>query len=177
MEKNSSNSFVLNALATFECRLTRYATRLAAGDLDVARDAVQQTFLKLCQNDPHSLKDKLAPWLFTVCRNCVIDVQRRSSRQFHMESNHLDQLIGPDIDPAEISEQSDLMLLLQSLIDRLPASEREVIDLWSQNFSHQEIAEITDRNQGAVRVQLHRAVKRLKLDSAVAEYLSDSLKC
>ena len=39
--------WVLSALEEYECRLTRYAVRLV-GDEDVARDAVQHAFLKMC---------------------------------------------------------------------------------------------------------------------------------
>src|SRR4051794_796992 len=60
--------WVLAALEQFEGRLTRYAQRLTC-DLDKARDVVQYVFLKLCDQSPKQIENRLAQWLYTVCRN------------------------------------------------------------------------------------------------------------
>ena len=59
--------------------LTRYAAQLT-GNVDTARDVVQDTFLRLCQADPDRVQGHLAEWLFTVCRNRALDVLRKESR-------------------------------------------------------------------------------------------------
>ncbi len=56
--------------------LTRYAT-LITGDLEQARDVVQDTFVRLCAEKPSTVNAHLGQWLFTVCRNRALDVQRR----------------------------------------------------------------------------------------------------
>src|SRR5262245_6218003 len=69
---------VVAAVQAYESRLTRYALRLL-GDLDLARDAVQHTFVQLCDEPPRS-SPQLAAWLFTVCRNKAYDHLRRGQR-------------------------------------------------------------------------------------------------
>lgn len=70
-------------LEKHEGPLTRYAARIT-GDLDRARDAVQETFLRLCSEDPAEVDGHLAQWLYTVCRSralgacvCVREARRR----------------------------------------------------------------------------------------------------
>ena len=64
------------ALERFERPLTAYARRLT-GDLDAARDVVQDAFLKLCQRPFQPNDPRLGPWLFRVCRNRAIDHLRK----------------------------------------------------------------------------------------------------
>ena len=71
--------WIVSALARYEAPLLRYASRLL-GDVDRARDVVQDTFLKLCREDPTRLDGHLAQWLFTVCRNRALDIQRKEGR-------------------------------------------------------------------------------------------------
>src|SRR2546425_13261338 len=59
--------------------LTRYAV-LITGDLEQAREVVQDTFVRLCAEKPSRVNSHLAQWLFTVCRNRALDVQRKENR-------------------------------------------------------------------------------------------------
>src|SRR5437764_1308969 len=72
--------WVLAALDQYEGRLLRYAQRLL-GNLDEARDVVQFAFLRLCDESPYEMEGRLAPWLYTVCRNRCLDVLRASGRE------------------------------------------------------------------------------------------------
>ncbi len=69
------------AVRTHGEALLRYATRLlkpAEGDL--ARDVVQDVFVKLCQANRAEVEDHLVEWLFTVCRNRSFDILRKGAR-------------------------------------------------------------------------------------------------
>jgi len=60
-------NWIRSALERFEAPLTRYAFGIT-GDLERARDVVQDTFLRLCSESPERLDGRVAPWLFKVCR-------------------------------------------------------------------------------------------------------------
>jgi DNA-directed RNA polymerase specialized sigma24 family protein len=45
---------------------------------------------------------------------------------------------------------------------RLPVPQREVLALWSEGFSYREIAGITARTEGNIRVLVHRALAALR---------------
>jgi RNA polymerase sigma-70 factor (ECF subfamily) len=160
--------WVLAALDEYEGRLTRYALRLL-GDLDLARDAVQHAFLKLCEQPQSEIGSRLAAWLYTVCRNRATDLLRSHARERQAESQQAEQPAGHETDPAYAVEEADFAELLRRLIRRLPASQREAIDLWTEGFTYAEIARIVERHEGHVRVLVHRGLKALREHPEVRE--------
>lgn len=80
------DQWISSTLALYEGPLVRYATRLL-GDVDRARDVVQDTFLRLCREEPARLDGHVAQWLFKVCRNRALDVRKREpSARFRTEA-------------------------------------------------------------------------------------------
>lgn len=164
--------WVLSALDEHECRLTRYAMRMA-GNEEAARDAVQHVFLRLCDQSPTELNGRLLPWLYTVCRNKIVDQLRRERRHEPLDTPNAHTIVGREPDPAATAEWQDLSEWLRELVEALPASLREVTNLWLDGFSHPEIAEITDRTPGHVRVLIHRALKNLREHPRTRDLLAE----
>ena len=77
MTKTTDN-WVLSAVAKYERPLLRFATSLVGPGH--APDIVQDTFLKLCDQDRERVEGHLAAWLFTVTRHGATDVLRRAGR-------------------------------------------------------------------------------------------------
>ena len=75
--------FIEQAMVDFESPLIGYAATIL-NDTDRARDVVQDTFIRLCQQDTAKVRDSLKSWLFTVCRNRALDLLRK--RQTHPAS-------------------------------------------------------------------------------------------
>src|SRR5262245_6039312 len=86
MSRMPKSAWVVGALETPERALIRYANWLL-GDLESARDVGDESFLRLCREDPAKLEGRLAPWLFTVCRNAALDARRKTSRLAPIESD------------------------------------------------------------------------------------------
>ena len=167
----SAKEFLLDALDRYEQKLTHYAARMYGGDLNNARDAVQHTFLKLCQQPLSKVEHKLAPWLYTVCRNRVLDDMKTRKRVSTFDWTDFDRVDEQAHDPACEFERSEILLHLQALIRQLRDMEREVIELWSQGFVAREIADILGCPSGTVRVNLHRAIKKLQKNPEVSSWL------
>ena len=72
-------AWVRTALDQYEAPLVRYAARIT-GDVDRARDVVQETFLRLCTEPRAKVDGHLREWLFAVCRNQAVDVLRKEGR-------------------------------------------------------------------------------------------------
>lgn len=163
--------FILSALEKFEQPLTRYAQRLLGSrDLEGARDAVQHTFLKLCEQDLEPIQHRIGPWLYSVCRNRIIDLFRAKGNQTESWPEAF-QVTDAHPGPAEKVEQDDFYHRISQLIGQLTGLEREIIELWSQGLSHGEVADILDKSNGAVRMGLFRGIKKLKQHPEVAEWL------
>lgn len=171
---NLQHQFVMSALDQYERALTRYAAGLLGGDIATARDVVQHAFLKLCEQDREAISDRLAPWLYTVCRNRAIDELRSRRGREQLDDDWLFRN-GRDtaLDPASIVADGEFFDKLLTLIDQLPATQREVVELWSQGLNSTEIGEITGKQSSAVRVALHRAIKHLKEHESVRRWLGE----
>jgi len=161
--------WVLSVLDEYEARLTRFAARLL-GDEEAARDVVQHAFLRLCDQSPGELHDRVAQWLFTVCRNRAVDVLRTRGRTTSLDHVDARASLATDQDPAVAVEREELSRRLSALVAGLPANQREAVDLWAEGFTHGQIAEITGHSEGNVRVLVHRALKKLR-QSPIARQL------
>lgn len=176
-QQTRQSKFVMAALDRYERPLTRYAQRLLAGDLTAARDVVQHGFLKLCEQDYRTIEDRVAPWLYAVCRNRAIDLMRVRKHEEQLDETQLARrgrnghLAGGN--PARIIEETETLAQIRCLINQLPESQREIVELWSQGFTSKEVGEIVGKNSGAVRIALHRTVKQLRCHESVRTWLSD----
>jgi DNA-directed RNA polymerase specialized sigma24 family protein len=91
-----------------------------------------------------------------------MDVLRKNGRLESLEGSDFDRLPTRELDPAVTAEQQDLGCWVYGLLGELAASQREVIELWLNDFSYQEISRITGRSEGHVRVIAHRGLSRLR---------------
>ena len=73
------DNFVREALAEYESPLIGYAYGFFQ-DVERARDVVQDTFIRLYQQDAEKIQHGLKTWLFTVCRNRALDVLRAGAK-------------------------------------------------------------------------------------------------
>lgn len=172
-------------LDRYERPLVRYALSIT-GELDAARDVVQETFIKYVESErartpvgqsngttaQSSGRERrpVEAWLFTVCRNRAIDHQRKQSRIIPMHP--IDERTSEEPGPVAILERREMAGLLLRLLDELPANQREVIRLKFQNdLSYKEISEVTQLSVTNVGFLLHTGLKKLR--SLVLERAQD----
>lgn len=147
----------------YERPLVRYALSIA-GDLDSARDVVQETFIRFAREqrpDLHENPRHLEAWLFTVCRNRALDHHRKHSRIVPMPL--AEDRADEDPTPSASLESRDTAACLLRLIEALPPNQQEVIRLKFQNdLSYKEIAEVTKLSVTNVGFLLHTGLKKLR---------------
>ena len=171
-----SHGWVMEAVDVYELPLLRYARRLL-GDVDLAADAVQHAFVKLCEESQERLEGRVAPWLFRVCRNRALDHLRRSGRERSLlgEGDIAAPIDGQpasrETDPALAVERADLAARLRALLKDLPSPQRETIDLWCEGLTYRQIAEVTGRQEGHIRVLAHRGLTALRAHPLVRDLL------
>ncbi len=155
---------IAQLLARYERPLVRYAMGVT-GDLESARDAVQDTFIRYVRDTsaprgPASEKH-IEAWLFTVCRHRAIDHQRKHSRIIPMPlpEDRPVESPGPDAQ----AEGHDTESALLRLLDGLTPNQRDVIRLKFQNdLSYREISSITGLTETNVGFLLHTGLKKLR---------------
>lgn len=160
-----TSDWMSSALERFEGRLLRYAQRIV-GDSDEARDVVQDTFLKLCRQNPAELNGRLAQWLYTVCRNRALDVRRRkafggTAHEADVSEAHVP--VSREPAPSVAVDQLDSVGTVQAEIARLTPNQQECLRLKFQHeLSYAEIGQITGLSVSNVGFLIHTALKTVR---------------
>lgn len=156
------DTLFLDTLQRYERPLIRYAHGYT-GDLEEARDIVQDVFVKLSQS-LHTLDhERLAPWLFTVCRNRALDHQRKHRRLVVMETETLDLEMSADPSPHEEMDRSETATTLRQLIDTLPTRQQEAVRLkFIAGLDYQQISAAMKTSIGNVGYLIHHGVAALR---------------
>ena len=127
-------------------------------DQELAKDAVQETFLKAYRRLPafrHEASEKT--WLSRIAINCCRDIRR--SGWFR----HTDRFVTPDMLPEPAVQPTDEDNALTMEVMRLPQRLREAVLLYYfENMTTPEIAETLQISQQAVSDRLVRARRRLR---------------
>ncbi len=135
------------------------------GERRKAEDLLQETFLRVfAHREGWRPSAAFRTWLFTIARNLVVDEFRRRSGARVLEGGELaETLADPSATPLERAEAGELSERFQAAMLELPPSHREVVLLCRfGGLSAEEVAEIIGASPGAVRVTLHRALRRLR---------------
>jgi RNA polymerase sigma-70 factor, ECF subfamily len=127
-------------------------------------DAVQDALLTL-----HSIRHTydpsrpFAPWLVAVARHRMLDYRRRRMRQFGREAELTDfheTFAAPETNPPERAGEG---ARLHAAIAELPAGQRQAVELLRlQEMSLKEASAKSGQSETALKVAMHRAVKRLR---------------
>jgi len=153
---------VRSALEEFEGPLLQYAQRIT-GDLERARDVVQETFLRLWREEPGSLDGRLPQWLYTVCRNCALDVRRKEQRMTTLADPLANNTPTEESTPDEAAAVRDTAEHMLSWLNKLPANQQEVIRLkFQQGLKYREIAEVTGLSVTNVGFLIHKGITTLR---------------
>jgi RNA polymerase sigma factor (sigma-70 family) len=153
-----ASEWLRSVVVSYEGPLVRYAARIT-GDVERARDVVQDTFLRLCEQDRQQLDGRLAEWLYTVCRRRALDVQRKERRMRATLPDELDGCAAQNV-PHDSIERDESHAAVLAAISRLPSNQQEVIRLKFQSgLSYREIAGVTGLSVTNVGYLLHVALK------------------
>ncbi len=146
----------------------RYKTPLYAfcvkmlGDQELARDVVQETFLRVYENR-HRLSNSGAfkAWIFTIARNQCLNQIRRARWQVPFEDEREATSFTQET-PVSRLEKSERITLVSHFINELKPEYREVVVLREyQNMSYEDIAAITRSTLSAVKSRLFKARRKL----------------
>lgn len=163
-EDDEKAAWVESLVDEYEKPLCGYAYNLLR-DPDRARDAVQETFLRLCKEPRSKLAGHEAGWLFRVCRSRALDILRKEKPVNQLSEEQQAVLPSDTAGPSEQAQQQDLMSRLPSLLNQLPERQGEVIRLkFQQHLSYKEIADALEISVSNVGFLIHTGLKTLRSD-------------
>jgi len=159
---SGDRAWIRSALERYEGRLLRYASRLT-GDVERARDIVQEAFLRLCAAEESHVRDRLPEWLFAVCRNRVIDVERKESRMKPLPQGTAEARASREPDPSARVEGGEMRSRVVRFLEGLPWKQQEVIRLkFQEGMSYDEISRVTKLSVANVGYHLHTGLRTLR---------------
>jgi len=163
MMQGSKTQWIVAALNQYESNLVRYATWIV-GDIERAREVVQETFLRLCKEKPERVAGHLPQWLYTVCRNLAFDVRKKENRMTPLdEAESLAHPASTLRQAAALLEQKEAIGQVLRALETLSKNQREVIYLKFQcELSYQEISTITNLSVSNVGFLIHTAIKSIR---------------
>jgi RNA polymerase sigma factor (sigma-70 family) len=132
-------------------------------DEEEAKDVLQDVFLKLWQKrDELANVDNLEAFAFKMIRNRCLDVirSRKTVSIESLQKNGIPEIETSDTDDLDVSNSIDLV---KRIIGELPDLQRTIIHLRDiEQLEYEEIANITQLNVNAIRVNLSRARKKVR---------------
>ncbi|MCP9200126.1 RNA polymerase sigma factor [Gramella sp. GC03-9] len=151
----------LNIIDPVKDKMYRLALRLLTSK-EAAEDATQEVILKLWDR-----KEKIKHYAnveafaMTVTKNYCLD-QLKSKKNSHLRIVHQNYESNAPSLQSEI-EVNDEMALLGRIVEKLPEQQKMIFQLRDiEQYEYEEIAEIMEMNQTAIRVALSRARKAIR---------------
>jgi len=143
-------------------KLLRFATHFLK-DEDEAKDVVQDVFLKLWQKrDSLAEIENIEAFAMRMTRNRCIDVVR-ANKVVSIDAETDRKLKAKSVDVHLQYEFNESANQIKLLINKLPDLQRTVMQMRDiDQLTYEEIAEITDLNANAIRVNLSRARKKVR---------------
>ena len=165
-----------NTLEAYELLVKRYKDPLMnfvyrfVGDKDICTDIVQDTMIKFYLNkDSYREFAKFSTWIYTIAGNLAKnELKRRRRRVIYSINNNDDEksiqiedkaFLAPDrATDSEIKNE-----IIQKALLKVKPVYREVVILRDiQEFSYEEIAEITNLSIGTVKSRINRGRTQLQ---------------
>ena len=101
--------------------------------------------------------DPVAPWVYAIARHKVVDAFRRRGRRVHVPIEDFVEILpaAPEIDPTERHDMDKLIAMLE------PRAASVVRGIGLEGESIAETGKRMEMTEGAVRVMLHRSLRKL----------------
>ncbi|MBI2924657.1 MAG: sigma-70 family RNA polymerase sigma factor [Verrucomicrobia bacterium] len=155
-------------------RLLRYLLVVTRGDEDAAREALQQTLLRVVRHvRPFDSEPVFWSWLTVLARSSIVDEERKRRRYL----SFLDRFFqGQQIEASAAADGTDahLLALLEKHLATLAEHERELVEQkYFATASVKEIAADCEQSEKAVESRLVRIRKKLR-EAILAELKHES---
>ena len=148
----------------YETKIYSYIYR-RTGQQPLAEDLTAQVFLKMLEalHGGKAWHSSFSGWLYRIAHNLVIDHYRRRDRDQQVAIDDAPVLIAGNDNPVRVAEQHLETDKLRSAISRLTDEQGEVVCLrFLEGYSINEVANMMDKTEGAIKALQYRAVATLR---------------
>ena len=142
-------------------RVYRFALRLTR-DESLAEDVVSEVFLHAWRGAKNfQAKSRVSTWLLAIAHNKAKDALQRRRHEY-LSDDEAAAIEDPADNPEAVFSKKERGTLLQECLTKLPAAQREVIDLvYYHHKSIEEVAQIVGAQASTVKTRMFYARSRL----------------
>ena len=164
--KNGDNDAFGELYDFYAPRVYRFV-RLKVDSQETAQDVTSEAFLRIWQylQEQRKIRERFQALLYKIVRNLVIDFYRtKSVREILLEDN-LEEFAGVGEEETSdelVIRQEEMGEVRKALIQIHPNYQDVIVWYYLDELTIPEIAEILEKNEGTVRVLIHRAVRSLR---------------
>lgn len=127
---------------------------------DVSEDLTQDVFYKVMKYRTSYKNGNFTSWIYTVARNIFSSYYQKQKKQ---SASTLDEKFIKSDEKLDSDTNEDEINHLQRALLKLNHTDRELIIMNRyQEIKYAEMAEIIGSSEGAIKVRVHRALKKLK---------------
>lgn len=154
---------------TYQSRLYWYIRRIIT-DEDLAKDVLQEVFIKAYQNFSQFKKEsKLYTWLYRIASNEALQQLNKQNKMPKVED--AEEYLAGQMASENISE-SEAQRLLTEAIQNLPEKQKMVFSLrYYEEMPYEEMSKVLDMSVGTLKTNYHYA--REKVEQYILERKED----
>lgn len=154
---------------TYQSRLYWYIRRIIA-DEDLAKDVLQEVFIKAYQNFSQFKKEsKLYTWLYRIASNEALQQLNKQNKMPKVED--AEEYLAGQMASENINE-SEVQRLLTEAIQSLPEKQKMVFSLrYYEEMPYEEMSKVLDMSVGTLKTNYHYA--REKVEQYILERKED----
>lgn len=134
-------------------------------DEAVSEDLVQNVFMRIIKYR-HTYKGdgKFSTWMYHMARNLFADHYKKEKRMGHKEDVSVtDRYYKNDENAEHAKIASEELSLLENAMSNLSIDKREILVMSKyQGMKYQDIADVLEITESAVKVRIFRALKELR---------------
>jgi RNA polymerase sigma-70 factor (ECF subfamily) len=145
---------------------------LKTNSAEIAEDIVSETFLrgwKAFSNQANNGKEikQISSFLYRIAKNLIIDHYRQKAKVQIISFESVTKIANDDKNFEKVNRDTEIASI-KKVLQKLPDDYQDII-IWHylEDLSVPEIAQIMEKSEEAVRVQLSRALKALKTELGV----------
>lgn len=151
-----------NCVELYSDRVFRFVIKNLK-DEDMAKDIIQDTFLKLWEKHENVENSKAKSYIFTTAYHTMIDFIRKNKRIVSYDTEESADYMDSLGRSTPAKESPDLKNILNQALELLSEEQKSVILLRDyEGYSYKEIGDITGLSEAQVKVYIYRGRLFLK---------------
>ncbi|MFZ2310146.1 MAG: RNA polymerase sigma factor [Patescibacteria group bacterium] len=157
MSKN--NQSFISYYNQFKDKIFNYLFYRTGFDRELAEDLTSEVFIKAFKSFNSFDKDKqFQSWIFTITKNHLINHYKADKKNIPIED--VEQTLS--ILPEDIGQALEIKSII-GIIEKMDSSDKEPLLMrYVSDLTNQEIAQILDKDEGAIRTQISRSLAKLR---------------